>query len=213
MATLSVAGSAAHAQTPPATPDAADLAMAAQKAAFLGLPEATRTAVQDALVWLGLYNGVADGDFGKRTRAAIVAFQSSMKAPADGMLSAAELQALLAALRRARDAVGFQVVGDPKTGASERQIRRPPLALGLIRALDVRECEIAAARLTKTSAFRQMVRKTLEVRKPARCLMTEVFTRDACDLEKGPSLENCGSSRCRLSDLGVCCAAAAATSP
>jgi len=117
LAILPVAGPGAHAQTPPAGPEAADPAMAAQKAAFLALPEAMRKAAQDALVWLGYYNGVADGDFGKRTRDAILAFQASMKAPADGMLSAAELQALLAGAQKARDAVGFQVVSDAKTGA------------------------------------------------------------------------------------------------
>ena len=106
----------ASAQTRPAAPSADDAAMAAQKAAFLALPEATRKAVQEALVWLGLYVGVNDGDFGKRTRDAILAFQTSIKAPADGALPAPALQALLAAAQKARDAAGFQVVSDPKTG-------------------------------------------------------------------------------------------------
>jgi hypothetical protein len=106
----------ALAQTRPAAPSADDAAMAAQKAAFLALPEATRKAVQEALVWLGLYNGANDGDFGKRTRDAILAFQTSIKAPADGALPAPALQALLAAAQKARDAAEFQVVSDPKTG-------------------------------------------------------------------------------------------------
>src|SRR5580692_8652667 len=106
----------ASAQTP-AAPSADDAAMAAQKVAFMGLPEASRKAVQEALVWLGLYVGVNDGDFGKRTRDAILAFQASLKAPADGTLSAPELKALLAAAQKAREAAGFQVVSDPKTGA------------------------------------------------------------------------------------------------
>jgi peptidoglycan hydrolase-like protein with peptidoglycan-binding domain len=91
--------------------------MAAQKAAFMGMPEASRKAAQEALVWLGLYVGVNDGDFGKHTRDAILAFQASLKAPADGALSALELKALLAAAQKAREAAGFQVVSDPKTGA------------------------------------------------------------------------------------------------
>jgi hypothetical protein len=107
----------AHAQTPPAASSAADAALSAQKVAFMGMPEATRKAAQDALVWLGFYNGVTDGDFGKRTRDAILAFQASSKASADGALSAPELQALLAAAQKARDAAGFQVVIDPKSGA------------------------------------------------------------------------------------------------
>ncbi|HEY1454683.1 MAG TPA: peptidoglycan-binding protein [Roseiarcus sp.] len=106
-----------HAQTPPAAPPAADAALAAQNAAFLALPEATRKAAQDALVWLGFYNGAVDGDFGKRTRDAILAFQASVKAPTDGALSAPELKALLSAAEKARDSVGFKVVADAKTGA------------------------------------------------------------------------------------------------
>ena len=107
----------ASAQTTPAPSSADDSALVAQKAAFMGLPEASRKAVQEALVWLGLYVGVNDGDFGKRTRDAILAFQASLKAPADGTLSPPELKALLAAAQKAREAAGFQVVSDPKTGA------------------------------------------------------------------------------------------------
>ena len=106
----------APAQTPSAAPAATDAAVAAQKAAFLALPEATRKAAQEALVWLGLYVGVNDGDFGKRTRDAILAFQTSIKAPADGALSAPVLQTMLATAQKARDAAGFQVVSNPKTG-------------------------------------------------------------------------------------------------
>ena len=110
--------SPAFAQTPPAPPaPVVDAALAAQKAAFLALPEGTRKAAQDALVWLGFYNGVNDGDFGKRTRDAILAFQGNVKAPADGALSAPELKALLAAAQKARDGAGFQIVRDPKSGA------------------------------------------------------------------------------------------------
>jgi Putative peptidoglycan binding domain len=108
----------ALAQTPPAAPSAADAALVGQKAAFLALPEATRKVVQDALIWLGFYNGAADADFGKRTRDAILAFQASAKAPEDGVLTPAELQALLAGAQKARDAVGFQAISDARTGAS-----------------------------------------------------------------------------------------------
>jgi len=107
----------AQTPTPPTAPATDDAAMAARKAAFLALPEATRKAVQEALVWLGLYVGVNDGEFGKRTHDAILGFQGSIKAPADGALPPPVLNALLAAAQRAREAVGFQVVSDPKTGA------------------------------------------------------------------------------------------------
>jgi peptidoglycan hydrolase-like protein with peptidoglycan-binding domain len=116
------------AQTP-APPSADDPALAAQKAAFMGMPEATRKAAQEALVWLGLYVGVNDGDFGKHTRDAIVAFQTSLKAPAGGALSAPELKALLAAAQKAREAAGFQIVSDPNTGA---KIGAPMKLLGAL---------------------------------------------------------------------------------
>ena len=91
LAILDAAGPVAHAQTP-ASP--ADAALATQKTAFLALPESTRKAAQDALVWLGFYVGVVDGDFGRGTRNAILAFQASAKAPQDGALTAPELNAL-----------------------------------------------------------------------------------------------------------------------
>jgi hypothetical protein len=100
-----------------ASPSTADAVLSAQKSAFLGLPESVRKAAQDALVWLGFYNGVSDGAFGPRTRDAIAAFQKSLGASADGMLSQPELAALLAAAQKAREAVGFQTLTDPKTGA------------------------------------------------------------------------------------------------
>ena len=116
----SLAAHPAPAQTPPAKPPAvpaADAALDAQKAAFLALPLATRVAAQDALVWLGLHNGVADGTFGKRTRDSIVAFQLSQKVAGDGVLSAGQLQALIAAGQRAQAAAGFKTIADPLTGA------------------------------------------------------------------------------------------------
>jgi len=100
------------AQMPPA-----DAGLAAEKAAFLALPLATRKAAQDALVWLGLYNGVSDGDFGKRTRDAIAAFQLGRKESGDRVLSLGQLQALIAAADKARASVGFQTIADPKSGA------------------------------------------------------------------------------------------------
>jgi peptidoglycan hydrolase-like protein with peptidoglycan-binding domain len=114
---LALASPLASAQTPPAAPSVDDDAMAAGKAAFLALPETTRKAVQEALVWLGLYVGVNDGEFGKRTHDAILAFQGNVKTPAAGALSPPLLNALLAAAQKAREAAGFQVVSDPRTGA------------------------------------------------------------------------------------------------
>src|SRR5271166_6119130 len=111
-------GGLAPAQTSPAPAAlAADAAFAAQKSPFLALPPAARKAAQDALVWLGFYNGPNDGDFGKRTHDAIVAWQRSVKATPDGVLGLTLLQALTAAADKARAEVGFKVVADPNTGA------------------------------------------------------------------------------------------------
>ncbi len=88
----------------------------AQKAAFLALPEADRKAVQDGLGWLALYSGVVDGAWGKRTRDSILKFQASQSAPTDGVVSAPQLAALKAAARRARAAVGFEVIDERRSG-------------------------------------------------------------------------------------------------
>ena len=87
-----------------------------QKAAFLAMSEADRKAVQDALVWLGLYNGLVDGAFGKRTLDSILAYQASVKAPADGVVSARQLAALKTAAEKARAGVGFKTLDDAATG-------------------------------------------------------------------------------------------------
>ncbi len=122
LATALAGAPVAHAKTPAPRPPAAtapaDAAFDAQKAAFLVLPLATRVAAQDALVWLGLYNGVSDGDFAKRTRDAIAAFQLSVKGRRDGTLSEAQLQTLLAAGQNARAAAGFQTIADARTRAT-----------------------------------------------------------------------------------------------
>ena len=87
-----------------------------QKAAFLTMSEADRKATQEALGWLGLYNGVIDGAFGRRTLDSILAYQASVKAPASGVVSTAELAALKASAQKARGAVGFQSLDDARTG-------------------------------------------------------------------------------------------------
>jgi len=101
------------AQTPPSS---VDLRTEAQKNAFLAMPEADRKAVQDALGWLGLYNGAVDGAFGKRTRDSILAYQGGVDATADGVVSAPQLAALKAAAQKARAAVGFELIDERRSG-------------------------------------------------------------------------------------------------
>jgi hypothetical protein len=117
---LTVAGAAPALAAPPSPPAAvtptADAKLEAQKAAFLAMPEADRKAVQDALGWLDFYNGAIDGAFGKRTRDSIVAYQQSVNASPDGVVSPAELGALKAAAQRARAAVDFALIDDKISG-------------------------------------------------------------------------------------------------
>ena len=106
----------APAAAPSPAPAAADPAYEAQKTAFLALPDGERKAIQDDLSWLGLYNGVVDGGFGKRTRDAIVAYQTGIKATVDGVLGPSLVTALKAAADKVKASVGFAVIDDAKTG-------------------------------------------------------------------------------------------------
>ncbi len=122
IALLCLAASGAVAQTKPAPTTApspaatGDAAFDGQKQAFLALDDATRKAIQDSLSWLGFYNGVVDGDFGKRTRDAILAYQTSIHATTDGILGPTLVTAVKAAADKARAAVGFQIVDDAALG-------------------------------------------------------------------------------------------------
>ena len=110
------APAALRAESAPPAASSVDAAYDSQKAAFEALPEADRKAIQEALIWSGHYLGVVDGVFGKRTRDAIVAYQASVKAPADGVVDAAQLATMAGAAQKARAAVRFQVFTDDKTG-------------------------------------------------------------------------------------------------
>jgi hypothetical protein len=105
----------ALAESAPSTPSV-DARAEAQKGAFLAMPEADRKAVQDALGWLGLYNGAVDGGWGKRTRDSILAYQSGAGASPDGVVAANQLTALKEGARQARAAVGFEVVDERRSG-------------------------------------------------------------------------------------------------
>jgi hypothetical protein len=118
---LTAAGAAPAFAAPPSPPApataASDVKLEAQKAAFQAMPEADRKAVQDALGWLDFYNGEVDGAFGKRTRDSIVAYQQSVGAAQDGIVSPTEFEALKTAAQRARAAVDFALIDDRISGA------------------------------------------------------------------------------------------------
>ena len=94
---------------PPQKPETA-------RAAFEALPERDRVAVQEGLGWLGLYNGVFDGAYGRRTVEALTAWQLSAAKRADGIVTPAAVAALGASAAKAKASVGFKVIDDPATG-------------------------------------------------------------------------------------------------
>lgn len=103
---------------PPAAP-ALDPAVAASKGAFERLDETERKAVQNELIWTGDFNGVAGGEFGKRTYDAMLAFERRTKSPAaDGILNPAERGMLQRDAKAARDGQRWTQVRDEKTGVS-----------------------------------------------------------------------------------------------
>jgi Putative peptidoglycan binding domain len=86
------------------------------KAAFLGMSEPDRKALQEGLGWLGFYNGVVDGAYGKRSIDSLSAYQLSLGATADGVIAPKQLAALKAAAEKAKAAVGFKLIDDAATG-------------------------------------------------------------------------------------------------
>ena len=108
----------ASAQAPAANvrPTAPPAVLDAARLAFEALPEADRKAVQDGLIWMGHYSGVADGAFGRQTFEAMAAFQQGAQKPPTGILSPAERKALQDLAQKAKTQAGFATVEDPGTG-------------------------------------------------------------------------------------------------
>lgn len=111
MAGLAAAPIAA-AQTPPAIFAASVPALAFEAS----LNHDERALVQRALVWLGLYDGWIDGDFGAGTRAAIGGWQSRAEREPTGTLSENETVALLADGLAAEERLGWTATVDPTNG-------------------------------------------------------------------------------------------------
>src|SRR5215213_4284951 len=116
---FAIASTGASAQAaPPPNPRtvAPDPAVEAARAALAALPESERKALQDALVWVGDYNGMADGNFGRQTYDALLAFQRRRKGSPHGILDTAARAELRAAGQQARERVGFEIVDDERSG-------------------------------------------------------------------------------------------------
>ena len=98
------ASTAAAPSAPPAeppTPPSASMAAAPSAPPVTGMPaeadmsQANRGQIQEALRRLDYYKGSVDGNFGRRTRAAIRRFQHEIGADATGHLTAGEANRLV----------------------------------------------------------------------------------------------------------------------
>jgi hypothetical protein len=112
LALLSAPPAGAQVQAPATNPQ-----LAAAQASFESLPEAERKAIQTDLIWTGHFNGAASGSYGPLTFRAINALKAPSRGAPDGMLNPAERRALAQAAQAARDAAGFRLIADDKTGA------------------------------------------------------------------------------------------------
>ena len=99
----------------PAGP-ALDPAQAASKAAYDRLDEAERKAIQNDLIWTGDFNGVAGGEFGKRTYDAMLAFERRTQGLPDGILTPPERTVLKRDSDAARATLRFAAITDQTTG-------------------------------------------------------------------------------------------------
>jgi hypothetical protein len=72
--------------------------------------------VQEALVYLGGYNGLIDGDFGPRTQAAVKVYQARQQAGQSGSLTNEQEAALLEEADRLRGRYGVTTIEDAAMG-------------------------------------------------------------------------------------------------
>lgn len=93
----------------PATQTPADTANA--------MAQSERLSIQSDLAWIGVYNGVINGEVSDRMIAAIRAFQKDQGAKQTGVLNPQERGVLTAAAKKLQDNVGWKLVTDPGTGA------------------------------------------------------------------------------------------------
>ncbi len=100
----------------PAAPAPNPQTVAAQSA-FDALPEAERRAIQTDLIWAGAFNGAVSGSFGPLTFRGINTIKAASKGAPDGILTPAERKALAQRAAAARDAAGFRLIADERTGA------------------------------------------------------------------------------------------------
>jgi peptidoglycan hydrolase-like protein with peptidoglycan-binding domain len=81
------------------------------------MTQADRLSIQSDLAWIGVYNGLIDGEASSRMVAAIKAFQKSRNGKQTGVLNPHERTTMADAARKLRANVGWKHVSDPVTGA------------------------------------------------------------------------------------------------
>ena len=81
------------------------------------MTQADRLSIQSDLAWVGIYNGLIDGEASSRMVAAIKTFQKSRGAKQTGVLNQQERSNLSDAARKQRANVGWKHIGDAVTGA------------------------------------------------------------------------------------------------
>jgi peptidoglycan hydrolase-like protein with peptidoglycan-binding domain len=106
----------AQTHAPPAVARSVDAAFEAARAAFEALPEAERKSLQDALIWTGDQVGTVDGSFGRRTYDGVIAYQRRLGLPPTGVVDAKLRTTLSSEGQRLRQAAGFALVDDARTG-------------------------------------------------------------------------------------------------
>lgn len=95
---------------------AANPQLVAAQAAFDALPEVERKAIQNDLIWAGHFNGAVSGSYGPLTFRGINALKAGSRGAPDGILTPVERRALAQAAGAAREAAGFRVITDERTG-------------------------------------------------------------------------------------------------
>jgi hypothetical protein len=85
--------------------------------AYAVIPEAERIAIQLDLIWTGDYNGMANGDFGEASVAAVKSFQKNIAGKETGVLNPDERLRLEEAAKTVQKRVGWQMIDDRTTGA------------------------------------------------------------------------------------------------
>lgn len=88
----------------------------APPAVYARMPDEERIAIQSDLIWTNDYNGMASGDFGKSSVAAVKSFQKRNGGKETGILNPDERARLAQGAKVRQKRVGWQEVDDDATG-------------------------------------------------------------------------------------------------